>query len=164
MDKTALEELLWGLKSDKHLQFQILWGVHFYAISDILSGRKQNFSPSVSNPDLSKLNHLKMYLTFYFRAVLCAKQKPASSTSHHISPLWPAGGTETQTKTGVTFSRALQGLPTLTEDNNRWHRQPKACLRLIWSPSQQVKQRGAWNWRGEQERILSYISTTSLTA
>lgn len=64
----------------------------------------------------------------------------ASSTSHHICPLRPAGGTECQTNNnGVPAedSRAIQGLPTLTEDNNGWHRQQKACLRLIWPPSQQ---------------------------
>ena len=34
-------------------------------------------------------------------------------------------------------SRAIQGLPTLTEDNNGWHWQQEACLRLIWPSSQQ---------------------------
>lgn len=53
-----------------------------------------------------------------------------------------------------------KALPTLTEDNNSWHRQLKACLRLIWLLLQQVKQQVGWKWKERGSRWSSYWSWT----
>lgn len=68
----------------------------------------------------------------------------------HLSDQQVALKPQLQKRFPAEDSRAIQGPPTLAEDNNSWHRQPKACLRLIWPPSEQVKEWTVWNQRGER--------------